>query len=622
MSFLNVYYLSNLSRSWLSSKELAMSGRRPTDEATWRGFSHDALVDAVSSDLVESGWVKTPAGLCDESSAHVQFAGNALLRSLFKKWRSESSQAEDNALLIFLEANHLSREWTLPSDFSFTGRFATVFGRIKWELDKLLHPNGIPAVTSFTDLWENGYTGPGASISASGQSFYAKFGSSTLSATSEDLYTTYRRFISGRALWTEAECLRLHENSVLNVVDSSNVSFAPKNADVARLICTEPSINMFLQLGLKRVLDERILRLWGVNMEDQPEINRLLARTGSSTQEFGTLDLSSASDSVSVELCRQILPQWFFELLMELRCRQCIVRSHGLRVDLGMISTMGNGFTFPVMTMILSSVVRAVYHELGIPIQDARRIVEHGRFLTAMPNWAVFGDDIIVRREAYDAVVEVLGLLGFAVNRSKSFNTGPFRESCGHDYFNGLNVRGVYLRKMASLQDLTVAVNLFVQWTAQTGICLPRTCRYLMSLYRANQPRYVPYAMPLDSGIRVPRELIPDFVRLTRKGKDWKYKLCFKAWTSVPARVRFGDGIVMVPSGCRRLGYNASALFLSLLLGEVRDGYISVRQSNTSVYRTQWHCTPNWDYVPPSYWFNHQGDWRRFQSAVYSNLFE
>jgi hypothetical protein len=597
---------------------------RTNDEFTWRGFSHDALVDAVSSDLAEAGWVENPPSSGDGSSADVQFAGNALLRSLFKKWRTESSLAEDRALLIFLEANHLSEKWTLPSDFSFSGRFGTILGRIKWELDKFLHPNGMPLVTSYSQLWEEGYTGPGASISAKGQSFYAKFGSSVLSATSEDLYRTYRNFISGRALWTEAECLRLHENAVLNVVDSSLVSFAPKNADTARLICTEPSINMFLQLGLKVLLDRRLENQWGVDMEDQPEINRLLARAGSMTQGFGTLDLSSASDSVSVELCRNLFPEWFFELLMELRSRKAFVRSHGLSVDLGMISTMGNGFTFPVMTIILSSVVRAVYDHLGIPIQDARRLVVGSpeRFLTVTPNWAVFGDDIIVRREAYDTVVEVLGLLGFTVNASKSFNQGPFRESCGHDYYHGLNVRGVYLKRLQSLQDLAVAVNLFVQWSAQTGICLSRSCRYLMSLFRANRVPYVPYAMPLDSGIRVPRELIPSFVRQTRKGMDWKYKTCFKAWSSVPARVRFGDGTVIVPSGCRRLGYNASALFLSLLLGEVRDGYISVRQQHTRVYRTQWHVTPNWDHVPPSYWFNHQYDWRRFVSAVYSNLFE
>lgn len=601
-----------------------MSTAKDDDETTWRGFSHAALVDAITADLVSSGWSCDPAQCHDESSAFVQVAGDSLLRSLFKKWRSSSSVAEDRALLTFLEANYLSERWTLPPEFSFNGRFSTIFGRIKWELEKLLHPDGMPLVSSFQELWEVGYSGPGASISADGQSFYAKFGSSTLSATSADLYFSYRKYVLRRDLWTEAECLRVQIANILDVVDSSRTSFAPKNADTARLICTEPSLNMFAQLGLKVLLDRRILQAWSVDMKDQPEINRLLARIGSETQEFGTLDLSSASDSVSVELCRQLLPGWFFNLLMDLRCKQTFVPSHGLSVDLGMISTMGNGFTFPVMTIILSCVIRAVYHDLGIPIQDARRIMvgSPARFLTAVPNWAAFGDDLIVKREAYDLVVDVLSLLGFEVNASKSFNSGPFRESCGHDYHHGLNIRGVYLKRLTSLQDLAVAVNLLNQWSAQTGICLRRGVRYLMSLFRDSQVFYVPYSMPLDSGIRVPRDLVPSFVRMTRKGPDWRYKTCFKAWTSVPAKVRFGDGVVMVPSGCRRLGYNASALFLSLLLGEVRDGVISIRQTHTNLYRTQWHVSPNWDYVPPSYWFNHQSDWRRFASAVYSNLFE
>jgi hypothetical protein len=594
-----------------------------TDRDSWRGFSHDALVNAVSEDLAESGWTDCPAQLCEASSDPVQVAGDALVKSLFKKWRSTNTTAEDRALLIFLEANHLSREWTLPEELSFNGRYSTVLGRLKWELDKFLHPNGELLVDSYEKLWENGYSGPGASIGARGFSFYAKHGASCLTSGSLDLYMSYRRHCSAKPTWDAAEERRISLEGVVKVVDSSRVSFAPKNADVARLICTEPSVNMFAQLGLKTILDGRLQNHWHVNMEDQPEINRFLARVGSLSEGFATLDLSSASDSVSVALCREILPSWFFELLMDLRSPRCEVRSHGLSVDLGMISTMGNGFTFPVMTIILSSVVRAVYHHLDIPIRDNRRHEVDGKLLTDPANWAVFGDDIIVRREAYETVVHVLQLLGFSVNSSKSFNTGRFRESCGHDYFNGLNVRGVYLKKMTSLQDLAVAVNLLVNWTAQTGISLRRGCRYLMSFFRSNWVPYVPYASPLDSGIRVPRELVPSEIRRPRKGANWRFKTCFKSWVSTPQKVRIGDGDIEVPSGSRKLGYNADALLLSFLLGEVRDGVILVRhQSALSNYRTQWSVTPDWDHVPPSYWFSHQRDWRRFTSAVYSNLFE
>jgi hypothetical protein len=69
---------------------------------------------------------------------------------------------------------------------------------------------------------------------------------------------------------------------------------------------------MYAQLGLKVILDKRMKEVWGVDMEDQPEMNRFLAKLGSRDGAFGTLDLSSASDRISVSLCREVLPEWFF----------------------------------------------------------------------------------------------------------------------------------------------------------------------------------------------------------------------------------------------------------------------------------------------------------------------
>lgn len=584
---------------------------------SWRGFSHDALISAISSDLLDAGWVNDPSVVQEGPSAFVQFAGDALLKSLFKKWESESEAAQNRALLTFLEANHLSREWVpdpdLPKD--------ETFGRLCWELDKFFHNGPDLLVDAWSQIWDEGYTGPGSSLGAAGASYYAKFGWSRLSSTSEDLYMSYLRYVSDKPTLATAECCRSTECGTLSVSDTSRVSFAPKNADTARLICTEPSLNMFAQLGLKVILDKRMAKLWGVDMEDQPEINRFLAMQGSRHGTFGTLDLASASDCVSLRLCELVLPGWFYNLLLDLRCSRTDVEAYGLSVELGMLSTMGNGFTFPIMTIILSCAVRAVYHQLGIPIQETIRRVKDGNMLNIPGNWAVFGDDIIVRSDAYDAVVAFLGRLGFRVNISKSFNKGPFRESCGHDYFNGLNVRGVYLKKVASLQDLAVAVNLLNNWSSETSIPLRRGVAYLLGLFRDDRVWYVPYSMPLDAGIRVPSCALPILGQSTaRKGGRWKWKACFRAWSTRHQAIKFGDGVVMTPSGSRRLGYNANALLSSFLLGEVRDGQINIRHNSVSLYRTQWHVTHDWDYVPPSFWFNHRSDWLRFSTAVLDNL--
>jgi hypothetical protein len=580
-------------------------------------FSHSALLASVNADIGSFVGPDIPCDKTDPTAAVHSVACRILLDTLLKKWRSESEAAETRALLTFLEANHLSERWSPPPD-----RFSDpVIGEIKRELDNFLHPEGEELVQSFEDILDEGQTGPGSSIGAAGQSFYAKLGCSLLTATSAELYDMYSAYVSRFPLWSEAESLRKDTMGIVNVVDGSNVAFAPKNADTARLICTEPSLNMFFQLGLKNLLERRLAQRWNVDFENQPEVNRILALVGSRDGNFATIDLSSASDLISVTLCETLLPKWFFELLMALRSPKVRCRVYGLERDLGMISTMGNGFTFPLMTVILSCTVRAVYKVLGIPIRDNPRTEKLGEGIrmkvrTVPGNWAVFGDDIIVCSEAYDLMVSTLHRLGLQVNLSKSFSTGPFRESCGHDYFRGLNVRGVYLKKVTSPQDIVVAVNLLNDWTARVGIPLRSTVRYLVSLLEGHEVKYVPYADPADAGIRVPSSFFRGTV-------DENGSVAYRSYVSRSKKVTIGDGRIYTPKGHKRMFYNPAMALLAFLRGEVRNGHISIRQtSNGNLYRTRWHVTPNWDYMPRSMWVNPRVDWQRFTSAVSVNMTE
>jgi hypothetical protein len=57
---------------------------------------------------------------------------------------------------------------------------------------------------------------------------------------------------------------------------------------------------------------------------------------------------------------------------------------------------------------------------------------------------AVFGDDIIIPVDCRELFVETLEVLHFKVNERKSFWTGKFRESCGVDSYDGVDVTPVY----------------------------------------------------------------------------------------------------------------------------------------------------------------------------------
>jgi hypothetical protein len=96
---------------------------------------------------------------------------------------------------------------------------------------------------------------------------------------------------------------------------------------------------------------------------------------------------------------------------------------------LEMFSSMGNGFTFPLETILFLAVIRAT-------VPSFKRC-----------QTAVYGDDMVVPREYAGAVIERLEYLGFQVNWKKSCLAGAFFESCGTDWFMGKNVRPFYLSR-------------------------------------------------------------------------------------------------------------------------------------------------------------------------------
>jgi hypothetical protein len=154
-----------------------------------------------------------------------------------------------------------------------------------------------------------------------------------------------------------------------------------------------------------------------------------------------------------------------------------------------MISTMGNGFTFPLQTIIFASAVRAVYQMMGLDSFCPRT------------QFGVFGDDIIVKKEAYAFLIRSLSKLGFKVNDDKSFNTGPFRESCGYDWYNGHFVRGVYIRSLETASDVYSAINRLNRWSALSGVRLSNTVKILLAKVKTLE---IPFSEAIDGGIQVP----------------------------------------------------------------------------------------------------------------------
>lgn len=235
--------------------------------------------------------------------------------------------------------------------------------------------------------------------------------------------------------------------SLQKKVVPGNVLFTvPKKSDIDRVACKEPDLNMFIQKGVGAYFRKRLLRRAKINLNDQ-SINRSLAHLGSVTNELSTLDLSSASDSVTTELVFSFLPVTWFALLNSIRSRVTIIDGEEHRNE--MFSSMGNGFTFELESLLFWVITEAVAHFKDVP-----------------GSISVYGDDIICPRGISDELTFVLGFFGFQVNPDKSCYSGPYRESCGGHYWNGVDITPFYLKKpLESMTDIIDVANKLRRWS-------------------------------------------------------------------------------------------------------------------------------------------------------------
>lgn len=232
----------------------------------------------------------------------------------------------------------------------------------------------------------------------------------------------------------------------LSFVPGNRFSTAPKNAKTDRSIAVEPALNVFFQLAVGRQIRHRLAtrggwdilpggavkRRYRWDLDRAQDLHRQVAERSSVTREFATLDLSNASDTVSRNLVKLLMPHAWYDVLDDLRSKKTCVQ--GKWVCLEKFSSMGNGFTFELETLLFSAISIVVSREVG-----------HEGILGK--DVFVFGDDIIVKDDVTHPLKSVLEFLGFRLNEEKSFWGGvPFRESCGGDYFAGNSVRPFFLK--------------------------------------------------------------------------------------------------------------------------------------------------------------------------------
>ena len=289
------------------------------------------------------------------------------------------------------------------------------------------------------------FFGPGATTNVKGSIANARRKLSSRMACSKELLPTVSELLAELPLWTQHVGKPNPEDPDLVTVPvdvtEGKLHFVPKNSKTFRPICVEPVLNSLFQKGIGSFIKRR-LRKYGVDLFDQKR-NQELARRGSCFGNLATIDLKSASDTLSLGLVFSLLPFEWASWLAE--CRTGEVEYRGEIIHLEKFSSMGNGYTFELESLIFFGLMSGV-------VAYMRQIGEIGECEDAVVG--VYGDDLIIPTNCYDLAVRSLSYAGFDTNPKKSFCSGPFRESCGADYFLGLDLRPFYLRKELSDQVL------------------------------------------------------------------------------------------------------------------------------------------------------------------------
>jgi len=219
--------------------------------------------------------------------------------------------------------------------------------------------------------------------------------------------------------------------AVTEMVRGNRFSTVPKNNLVDRPICIEPLANILTQrrigIGIRNSLLE-----YGIDLKTTADLHRSLI----SDPKFATIDLKNASDSISYDLIRYLLPRRVFDLLDQTRSEMTLDLD-GEFFFIKKISSMGNGFTFELMSLILYALCRSY-----------------------CSNCSVFGDDIIIPNEFAEDLVKDLESASFIVNYDKTYINSDYRESCGAHFLDGFGyVESYDFRYPTNMGEVITIIN-------------------------------------------------------------------------------------------------------------------------------------------------------------------
>lgn len=290
---------------------------------------------------------------------------------------------------------------------------------------------------------------------------------------------------------------------------SLRLSFVPKSFKALRAIMPDSLAGGFYSSGLGEMIKSRLTKA-GLNINTLQRRHRKLAMRSSRVSgwencrvspavRLATIDLSSASDSITPQLLSMILPRKWFQAVMKGRIPYYKYNNGTYR--LSSACTMGLGHTFPLETLVFYVLTKGIAEWYG----------------PSSSHISVYGDDIILPTEVligngtYPSLVSIFRHIHLTINNDKSFwGWCDFRESCGGDFYRGHDVRPASPKGAAS--ELTplayaaflyrIANTLLKRWSAT---CIETTLSWISTevFMAIGEVHVIPSFFPDSSGLKV-----------------------------------------------------------------------------------------------------------------------
>jgi hypothetical protein len=353
-----------------------------------------------------------------------RFKAQNQLESWLKKYRFKNDKYSDKELEDITNTSYLTHQETLAAH-QFTDPVASpLLKRMRQIIKSIL---GNP---DMEEIWSLNRFGRKSSIGCPLRDAYldVKVSEQTAFTSSSAGYKGFMAYLKGdsvlkRTIDSSVVLTAELETFAINALALVNVE---KSWKTKRSITPLTLLDLFQSYGIGRVIQDR-LQVVGIDIRHQQQKHRNWVKVFSNTLTHATADLSRASDCITISLMLRCLPRKWLALIkpllrsqIEVGGRMCYTES---------VLPMGNGFTFPLETLIFYALLRGLSELTG-----TKGLI------------SVYGDDLIYPRRLHRYVPRSLRALGFNLNLEKTYVSYPFRESCGSDFYRGVDVRPAVLQ--------------------------------------------------------------------------------------------------------------------------------------------------------------------------------